>query len=57
MKTARSYFLLSLIALMMGLAGGSAWSAEKIYIGYSAISAATAPLWVANDRGLLKKYG
>ncbi len=58
MKSPRSYFVPCIIALAIVAAGhDSARSAEKIYIGYSAISAATAPLWVANDRGLLKKYG
>ena len=54
----RAYFLFCVIALLILLARrDSALGAEKVYIGYSAISAATAPLWVANDRGLLKKYG
>jgi NitT/TauT family transport system substrate-binding protein len=58
MKRPRSYFLLCIIALSIFLARQhSALSAEKVYIGYSAISAAVAPLWVANDRGFLKKYG
>jgi NitT/TauT family transport system substrate-binding protein len=58
MKRPRSYFLLCIIALSIFSARQhSALSAEKVYIGYSAISAAVAPLWVANDRGFLKKYG
>jgi NitT/TauT family transport system substrate-binding protein len=57
MKTSRSYFLVCTIGLLIFLARPEPGSAEKIYIGYSAISAAAAPLWVANDRGLLKKYG
>jgi NitT/TauT family transport system substrate-binding protein len=58
MKKPRSYFLFCIIALLILFARrDSAQGAEKVYIGYSAISAATAPLWVANDRGLLKKYG
>jgi ABC-type nitrate/sulfonate/bicarbonate transport system substrate-binding protein len=58
MKRARPYFLSCLITLLILLAHqDSPLSAGKIYIDYSAISAATAPLWVTNDRGLLKKYG
>ena len=57
MKTSRSYFFIYVITLLTLFAYCDSASAEKIYIGYSAISAATTPLWVANDRGLLKKYG
>ncbi len=58
MNRLRSRVLFCIIALrILWACPGSALSAEKVYIGYSAISAAAAPLWVASDRGLLKKYG
>jgi len=58
MKTSCSNFLVCTTGLVIFLACSEpALSAEKIHIGYSAISAAAAPLWVANDRGLLRKYG
>ena len=31
--------------------------AGKVHIGYSAISAAAAPLWAAQEKGFFKKYG
>ena len=58
MKRRHVNFLFCVVALLiLSARRDPALSAEKVYIGYSAISAATAPLWVANDRGLLKKYG
>ena len=36
---------------------GLAIAAEKVHVGYSAISAVTVPLWAAQEKGLFKKYG
>ena len=57
MKMRRPYLLLAAIALLVLFGRAESVFAEKVYIGYSAISAAATPLWVANDRGFLKKYG
>jgi NitT/TauT family transport system substrate-binding protein len=49
-----------LLSLLLGIASMSAakesWAA-KLRIGYSAITATMAPLWDAQEKGLLVKYG
>ena len=58
MKRPRSPFLLCAITMLTILADhGLAIGAEKVHVGYSAISAVTVPLWAAQEKGLFKKYG
>lgn len=58
MRRTRSPFLLCAITMLTILAyHGSAFGAGKVHVGYSAISAAVAPLWAAQEKGFFKKYG
>ena len=47
----------AVILLTLLVCHGPVLGASKVHIGYSAISAAAAPLWAAQDRAFLKKYG
>ncbi len=58
MKRREFSIVLFLVAVVATVAPGSAaLGAEKVRVGYSAISAAMAPLWAAQEKGLFKKYG
>ncbi|MBI2087404.1 MAG: ABC transporter substrate-binding protein [Deltaproteobacteria bacterium] len=58
MKTKRSAILFCAITMLTILVyHGSALGAGKVHVGYSAISAAVAPLWAAQEKGFFKKYG
>ncbi len=58
MKEPSSSFLgCAVILLTLLVCHGPVLGASKVHIGYSAISAAAAPLWAAQDRGFFKKYG
>lgn len=58
MKTKRLPILFCAITMLTILAyDGSALGAGKVHVGYSAISAAVAPLWAAQEKGFFKKYG
>jgi len=37
--------------------GGAAQNRTKLVIGYSAMQASVAPLWVAQEQGFFSKYG
>ncbi len=47
----------AVLLLTLLICHGPVLGAGKTHIGYSAISAAAAPLWAAQDRGFFKKYG
>jgi ABC-type nitrate/sulfonate/bicarbonate transport system substrate-binding protein len=49
--------LLVVFAVLAVAAAAQAQSPPKIVIGYSAVQAPIAPLWIAQDLGLFNKYG
>ncbi len=54
MKKLFSVFAVALSALVFSF---PVLAAGKVHVGYSAISAAAAPLWAAQEKGYFKKYG
>lgn len=52
-----SKVLLLVFALFMSAVASAAPSSTKVVIGYSAVQAPIAPLWIAEDQGFFTKYG
>jgi ABC-type nitrate/sulfonate/bicarbonate transport system substrate-binding protein len=50
-------FVLFLVALSVNSAPAAAQNRTKLVIGYSAMQASVAPLWIAEERGFFAKYG
>ena len=48
--------ILILALLTVALEPPSAFAADKIRVGFSAISLANAPVWIAEEKGFFKKY-
>jgi len=53
-RTLSRVFMLSVLVMCIGAGPGFA---EPLRVGIPGLSAEFAPVWAANDRGLLKKYG
>ena len=50
-------FICLLILLSSRLSALSASAPSKLIIGYAAMSARVVPLWIAEEQGILTKYG
>ena len=57
MKSVRRNVIVILLTLAFAPQAKSAQPSHKVCIGYSTMSATTAPLWVAQDEGFLAKNG
>ncbi len=57
MNTHMSSTFVLLVTLLFAMQAQSAQASQKVRIGYSTMSATTAPLWVAQDEGFLAKNG
>ena len=52
------YFAAAVLVLILSLLHpGDAGAAPKLIIGYAAMSARVVPLWIAEEQGILAKYG
>ena len=55
-KIIGAFYVFSMAALCLLLSANAATPA-KLIIGYAAMSARVVPLWIAEEQGILAKYG
>lgn len=57
MNRTRAILSLIAISLALGLDAAPAQASAKVVVGYAAMNARLAPLWLAEEQGFFKKYG
>ena len=58
MRRFRNMYRSFLLTIVFSLSiAATSFAADKIRVGFSAISMANAPVWIAEEKGLFKKYG